>query len=118
MSSVKFELPADNLERVNEFYKSVFGWSSLNLPPENSIINTEGGDVDPNNSSGVFSRRNEFVKAPVLIITVNSIEDTIQKIRNAGGEVLTQKEKVGDFGYSAYIKDTEGNVLCIWEDIK
>ena len=71
--------------------------------------------VDPNDADGVFTPRNEFVKAPVLLIPTNDIDETIEKEKAAGGEILNEKEKVGEFGYSAYGKDTEGTVFCLWQ---
>lgn len=33
-----------------------------------------------------------------------------------GSEELIAQQ-VGDFGYSMYVKDTEGSVMCLWEEI-
>lgn len=118
MSHVKFEIPADDLRRASDFYKKVFGWSTMDLPFSYVVLDTEGKPVNPMASSGGISPRNEFVKAPVLIINVDSIDETAKKIEEAGGEILNDKQQVGDFGYSMYIKDTEGSVLCLWEEIK
>jgi predicted enzyme related to lactoylglutathione lyase len=117
MGKVAFELPADDLQRVAAFYKEVFGWSVEQLPFDSAVIDTDGKPVDPDNSAGVFSKRNDFVKAPVLIISVDDIDAAIKKVAPAGGEMLTEKEQVGDFGYSAYAKDTEGTVFCLWQQI-
>lgn len=118
MSHVKFEIPADDLKRASEFYKQVFGWSTMDLPFKYVILDTDGKPVSPMSSSGGISPRNDFVKAPVLIIPVDSIDDTAAKIKEAGGETLNDKQQVGDFGYSMYIKDTEDSVMCLWEEIK
>lgn len=118
MSHVKFEIPADDLKRASAFYKEVFGWSTMDLPFNYVILDTDGKPVNPMASSGGISPRNDFVKAPVLIITVDSIDEIAKKIKEAGGEPLTDKQQVGDFGFSMYIKDTEGSVMCLWEEIK
>ena len=118
MSHVKFEIPADDLQRASAFYKEVFGWSAMDLPFNYIILDTDGKPVDPMASSGGISPRNDFVKAPVLIITVDSIDEIAEKIKKAGGETLNEKQQVGDFGFSMYIKDTEGSVMCLWEEIK
>src|SRR5687768_5473646 len=112
MFHVKFEIPADNLQRARAFYKEVFGWSAMDLPFNYVILDTDGKPVNPMASSGGISPRNDFVKAPVLIIPVDSIDETAVKIKEAGGETLNDKQQVGDFGYSMYIKDTEGSIIC------
>ena len=118
MSRVKFEIPADDLKRASVFYKEAFGWSTMDLPFNYVILDTDGKPVDPMASSGGISIRNDFVKAPVLIIPVDSIDEAAVKIKAAGGETLNEKQQVGDFGFSMYIKDTEGSVMCLWEESK
>ena len=118
MTKIKFELPADDMERVVAFYKAAFGWSAMQLPFNYALLDTDGKPVDPMNSAGGITPRNEFVKSPVLIIPVDSVDEASQKVKGAGGELLNEKQQVGNFGYSMYVKDTEGTVLCLWEDIK
>lgn len=118
MTHVKFEIPADDLKRASKFYEEVFGWSTMNLPFDYVILDTDGKPVNPMASSGGISPRNDFVKAPVLIIPVDSIDETATKIEAAGGEIVNSKQQVGEFGFSMYIKDTEGSVMCLWEEIK
>ena len=36
----------------------------------------------------------------------------------AGGSVVKQKELIEEMGYFAYISDTEGNLVGLWEDLK
>ncbi|MFS8102270.1 VOC family protein [Lentzea alba] len=117
MTRVKFELPADDLERATTFYRSVFGWSAQQLPFEYVLVDTDGEPVDPADSDGGISPRTEFVQGPVLIIEVPDVDDTARKVAEAGGEVLNAKERVGDFGFSQYVKDSEGSVLCLWQSI-
>ncbi len=117
MSRVKFELPADDLERATGFYRDVFGWSSQRLPFEYVLVDTDGEPVDPADSDGGISPRTEFVRGPVLIIEVPSIDEAGPRVVAAGGVLLNAKERVGDFGFSQYIKDSEGTVLCLWESI-
>ena len=117
MTHVKFELPTDDMERAKKFYLFVFNWQFEQLPFNYALIDTHGKTVNPLKSNGGLSPRNEFVKSPTLIIDVDSIDETAEKIKSSGGTLLNAKEKVGDFGYSLYAKDTEGNIFCIWENI-
>ena len=56
MSRVKFELPADDLERATAFYRDVFGWSSQKLPFEYALVDTGGEPVDPADADGASRR--------------------------------------------------------------
>lgn len=117
MTRVKFELPADDLARATAFYRDVFGWSAQRLPFEYVLVGTDGEPVDPQDADGGISPRTEFVQGPVLIIEVPGIDDVARKVAAAGGTLLNAKERVGDHGYSQYVKDCEGNVLCLWQSI-
>lgn len=118
MSRVKFELPADDLARATAFYRDVFGWSAQQLPFGYVLVDTDGELVDPADSDGGISPRTEFVQGPVLIIEVPGIDDVARKVVDAGGALLNAKERVGDYGFSQYVKDSEGTVLCLWESIQ
>jgi len=118
MTRVKFELPADDLERATAFYRDVFGWESLRLPFPYALVDTDGEPVDVADSDGGISPRTEFVQGPVLIVEVPSIDDVAPRVVAAGGVLLNAKEQVGDYGFSQYVKDSEGSVLCLWESIQ
>jgi len=45
------------------------------------------------------------------------MDKAIEKITENGGKIVHEKTKVGDVGYTAYFKDTEGNVLGLWQEI-
>ena len=117
MTRVKFELPADDLARATAFYRDVFGWSAQQLPFDYVLVDTDGEPVDVNDADGGISPRTEFVQGPVLIIDVPSVDEVARKVEEAGGALLNAKERVGDHGFSQYVKDSEGTVLCLWESI-
>jgi predicted enzyme related to lactoylglutathione lyase len=118
MSRVKFELPADDLGRATAFYRDVFGWSAQQLPFDYVLVDTDGEPVDVADADGGISPRTEFVQGPVLIIEVPAIDVVARKVVEAGGAVLNAKGRVGDHGFSQYVKDSEGTVLCLWESIQ
>ena len=34
-----------------------------------------------------------------------------------GGKMVREKMQVGDMGYASYFKDTEGNIIGLWQKI-
>jgi uncharacterized protein len=122
MPNLSFEVPVEDLRRASAFYEQVFGWSMQHLPEVNYTLITASNDGSAEAGSGAgnivggMTPRTELVRAPVPIIGVGSIDDAVARVPNAGGQQLTEKEAVGDFGFSSYIRDSEGNVLCLWED--
>ena len=118
MTRVKFELPADDLERATRFYRDVFGWSAKKLPFDYVLVDTDGDPVDEADSDGGISPRTEFVRGPVLIVDVASIDEVGRKVVSSGGKLLNARERVGDYGFSQYVEDSEGTVLCLWEQVR
>jgi predicted enzyme related to lactoylglutathione lyase len=52
------------------------------------------------------------------MVTVPSIDKYLEKVKKAGGKVITGKEEAGEWGYWAEIEDTEGNAYELWEDME
>ena len=67
-------------------------------------------------NGGLFKKQKD--EAVIIVITVGSIDDKLKKIKSAGGKVVMEKQPVGDMGFYAKFKDTEGNVIGVWENPK
>jgi len=67
-------------------------------------------------NGGMFKRSDELT-TPVLTIAVEDIDKKMEEIKGKGGEILKEKMKVGDMGYASYFKDSEGNIIGLWEII-
>jgi predicted enzyme related to lactoylglutathione lyase len=51
----------------------------------------------------------------VIVVDVDSIDESLEKIGGMGGSTVVGKTPVGDMGFAAYFKDPEGNVIGLWE---
>jgi predicted enzyme related to lactoylglutathione lyase len=60
--------------------------------------------------------RQDPVKSPVITINVKNIDQAAEAIEKNGGKLVRPKMAVGDMGYAAYFKDTEGNVIGLWQN--
>ncbi|MCL4353919.1 VOC family protein [Patescibacteria group bacterium] len=119
---VHFEIPADDIERAQNFYHDVFGWKINEMPKmKYTIVHT--GPLDEQNmpkesgfiNGGLMERRDEF-QHPVITIDVDDIEEALEKITSKGGEVVMKKMEVGDMGWTAYFRDSEGNMIGLWQN--
>jgi len=119
---VHFEIPADNLARAKRFYNTVFGWKMNEIPEmEYVIVGTEESDEDgmPKETgaiNGGMLERQDPVKSPVITINVKSIDQAAATIEKNGGKIIRPKMPAGDMGFAAYFKDTEGNVIGLWQN--
>lgn len=121
---VHFEIPVSDMKVSKEFYKKVFGWKIQSMDPSYAMITTVPEGV-PSALAGMAGGINggmmmkmKDAKAPVIVVSVPSIDKHIVKIEKAGGKITLKKMSVHDMGFYARFKDLDGNVLGIWEDVK
>ncbi len=120
---VHFEIPADDLERAQKFYKSVFGWKMDAVPEMEYILigtvplDEKGMPAEPGAINGGMMKRQSPVNSPVITINVENIEDAMKNVKKMGGKIIREKMQVGDMGYASYFKDTEGNIIGLWQRI-
>lgn len=120
-SVVHFEVPADDLTRAQKFYSDVFGWAMRVDMGDTKLVSTtdvgeNGMPKNPGAINGDIFKREGELKNPVLMIDVPNIDEHLSKITEAGGSIVVPKTEVEDMGWCAYFKDTEGNVMGIWEN--
>ncbi len=119
---VHFEIPVDDLERAKKFYKSVFGWKMESLPEmeyiliETTPVDEKGMPEEPGAINGGMMKRQRPVTSPLITISVDDMDDAIKTVKKMGGEIVRGKMPVGDMGYAAYFKDSENNIIGLWQN--
>ena len=119
---VHFEIPADNLARAKKFYSTVFGWTLNEFPEmEYTIVRTVESDEngmpkEPGAINGGLLQRQDPVRAPIITISVDNMDQAAANIEKKGGKIIRPKMPVGEMGFAAYFKDTEGNVVGLWQN--
>lgn len=122
-SVVHFEIPVDDRERAKKFYSETFGWGMTDPMEEYTIVETTELDEQrmpkkPGALTGGLGPRRGNLMHPTVTIAVDDIDAALDKIEATGGERLGDKMEVTDMGWSAYFKDTEGNVIGLWQNKK
>jgi predicted enzyme related to lactoylglutathione lyase len=121
---VHFEIPADDLERARTFYGSVFGWQLHTMQMgggEYTLASTTAVDektqlpTEPGAINGALMAREGRLRAPVLTVDVDAIDDALREIEAGGGSTVTPRTEIPGMGAFAYFTDPEGNVLGLWE---
>ncbi|MEN9558456.1 MAG: hypothetical protein RL141_825 [Candidatus Parcubacteria bacterium] len=123
---VHFEIPADNEDRAQAFYEKTFGWSIFKSPIPNwdyRLANTvetdeKGWPKSLGVINGAIAPRKAPEDKPMVVIKVDLLEDALTRITAGGGEITMQPTPVGEIGIYAKFKDTEGNILGVWQDLK
>lgn len=111
-----FEINAEDLPRAKSFYENVFNWKieKWEGPIEYWIITA--GEEDEEGINGGLQKRENKEDSIFNYVGVESVDKTIKKIEDNGGEILKQKSPIPGVGYYAFFKDTEGNQLGIMEE--
>jgi uncharacterized protein len=120
---VHFEIPYDNKDRASKFYSEIFGWELLDIP-EMGYTMIHAAKTDKNNmvdekgaiNGGLF-HRDDTAKQPLVVIGVQSIDETIKKVISAGGKLVTPKQQIPNGSY-ARVADCEGNVIGLADESK
>lgn len=119
---VHFEIPYDDGDRARSFYEKVFGWHSTVLPDmgDYTIVTVgptemEQGPTEPGFINGGMMQREADWTTPNVVIDTDNIEQSLDAVTEAGGTVVSKRMPVGDMGFTAYFRDTEGNLVGLWE---
>jgi len=119
-----FEIPADSPSRAREFYKSTFDWKMNEIPTmhytqvgtvEADRMGVRGVPKEPGAINGGMVERRDPVNTPIIYVRVDDIDQAAVNVEKNGGKIIKPKSPVGNFGFAAYFKDTEGNILGLWQ---
>ena len=119
---VHFEIPADDEDRARTFNREAFGWQLQEMPElQYTIVMTTAVDektqlpTEPGAINGGLMNRSADTPSPVITIEVDGIDDALKKIEAGGGSTVQARTEMPGMGAFAYFKDSEGNVMGLWE---
>ena len=111
-SIVHVEIPTKDMKKTKKFYGDVFGWKFKDVPQMNyTLFETPGA---PN--GGFREPFDAEENRPLNFILVDSVENTVKKIKKAGGKILRGKEEVPGQGWFAIFQDSTGSVSALWKN--
>lgn len=114
---VHFDLPVDEIERAQIFYRSLFDWTfeKYDGPMEYYMIRTTGEDGSPGVAGGIGPRGAPDQRI-MNYIGVPSVAAYLERVVQLGGAVLMPRAPVPGMGWLAICRDTEGNPFGLFED--
>ncbi len=122
---VHFEIPFDDEDRAKTFYSAAFGWHISDWPIEDGstytgVMTGEVGEDGKHTEKAVIGGGmvpRAQLQSPVLMLNTENVDEVTDRAVTLGGEKLSEHTYVG-IGRVVYIKDTEGNVVGLWEENK
>ena len=106
------EMPASDVARSADFYKSVFGWHIRQRGDGATAFDDGVGEVS---GAFVIGRRPALAPGLLVYIWVNSVAATIEAIVANGGEIV-QPVGVDAPEITARFRDPAGNVIGIYQE--
>jgi predicted enzyme related to lactoylglutathione lyase len=116
---IHFEIPAQNVEKLKQFYTQVFNWKITAAPGPipywviQTVSTDEKGMLKgPGVNGGMYQKQAPDNK-PLNYFSVESVDEYLQKISKYGGKIVSAKQEVPEVGYIATVTDPEGNIFAI-----
>ena len=104
-------------EAATRFYSGLFGWEFEDVMPQDSPLKYFVGRIRGGDVAAVGSQSEGSPPVPVwnTYIWVDSADETAEKVKAAGGQVLMEPMDVMDAGRMAAFSDPEGAVFFAWQ---
>lgn len=116
-----FEIPGTDPPALAEFFRTVFGWTSLSVPwagPEYVRLlppptaEAPGGGILQPDGSGLVDRLTVMIR-----IEGEPLEDVIGRIVAHGGSIALAPVQIGQSGRFARFFDPGGNSFGLWQPL-
>jgi len=114
-----FEIPVEDITRASKFYSHVLGVELHHTaygPTSMAIFPAEGGSSEPT-VHGALVKGEGYTPSdigPLLYFNAGrDLAEPLSRIEAAGGTVLQPKMSIGEHGFIAIFRDTEGNRVAL-----
>jgi uncharacterized protein len=111
---IYFEIGADDVQRAKAFYEKTFGWKITYVPAMDYFLVETKHEEEPGINGGL-RKRTEPGRGITTYIHIDSVNETLDHIRENGGTVILDRHLIAGFGAFALFRDPEGNVLGLHE---
>jgi predicted enzyme related to lactoylglutathione lyase len=111
-----FEIPANDLERAMGFYETLLGIEMRRQDVPDYEMAWFPMDDGAKGASGALMKGRGYdvgSKGPVIYFSCTDIEEALARAEGAGGKTILQKKDIGEWGYIAWLSDSEGNTVAL-----
>lgn len=119
IQTVWIEIPVKDLDRALKFYQAVFELgepvSVTDDGVRRTVTLTNADESGPGFSLNQTRNFEPGDKGPLVYLNTGSDSNAhLERVRAAGGTVVEGETSMGQAGYYATFKDTEGNLLALY----
>lgn len=106
------DIPVSDLTAGAAFYSGLFGWQIAEIPGFEGYPMWQA----PNKiSGGGLAPRGEGFEHPRSYVEVDSIDEVLARVEQAGGSVVMPKSPISETSWFAVLADPDGNHIGLYE---
>ncbi|HXV94061.1 MAG TPA: VOC family protein [Pseudonocardia sp.] len=111
---VHFDVPIDDPERAGTFYREAFGFHVEKWGPAAYWTLSTGEEPGPG-AEGAMAPRDEVREGVLVYFGVDDIDAAMARVKDAGGTLVGDKAPIPAIGWSARVRDSEGNLVGLFQ---
>ncbi len=112
---VHYDVPVDQPERAATFYREALGWTVERWGQADYWPMRAEDTGDPHGADGALTLRVDAPEGVLIHIQVDDIRLAAKRVEGAGGTVETDVMPIPAIGWSAHVRDTEGNLIGLFQ---
>ncbi len=109
-----FEIPTTDLDRASRFYEAVLGTPLKRehcSATDMHMATFQGAEESVRGALIADKRRKPVADGALVYLHAADLDASLARIEKAGGSVVMPKTDIGQPGFIALVRDTEGNVV-------
>ncbi|MFO7881343.1 MAG: VOC family protein [Kosmotogaceae bacterium] len=111
-----WEINARSTPELAKFYTDIFNWE-YEYEEKNGFFSFKTSDEKGGIDGGIFTGKGKIRPHRALYVLVDSVDDTVEKVKQAGGTILQDPFESGTVKL-AFFEDPEGHVTGIVEKLE
>lgn len=112
---VHFEILAEDPQKISAFYEKALGWQINQWGEETYWLVTSGPDDVPGINGAIMGQN--FDQAVINTIEIESLEESLAKVKAAGGKLVHGPNEIPGVGTHAYCADPEGTLFGLMQPV-
>jgi len=114
---VHWEFWSEDPEKISDFYSKVFEWNVQFIQELNYRMVDTGGQGGIN--GGIMKpQKGPWPGNLAFYIDVDDLSAYNQRIKDAGGKIIVERQEVPGVGELSLFEDPDGRVLGLWKQKK
>jgi len=111
-----FEIYVQDMDRAKKFYEEVLRVELMKLESPNPEIEMQAFpmDMEAGGASGALAKMEGCPSGgmgTLVYFSCNDCANEASRVKAAGGHICKPKMPIGQYGFIALVKDTEGNMI-------